>query len=120
MADVPFCPDCGKPGSALTQAQPRSPQPAQAAVPRSRSHTGRNVGIVFILLILFVVAPVVPYTFASYSFGLAGVQATGDVSLSFAIFHCGMVINVQASGSYGGFSGSYNAGNPGWVCNGSG
>jgi hypothetical protein len=74
-----------------------------------------------VILLLFFLVPVVPYTFASGSFLGVNVQATGEVSLSFALFHCGMVVNVQASGSFLGASvASYSQGNPGFVCNGNG
>ena len=119
-----FCPYCGR-GLPMTAQQTMPPQPphpvVQSATPQGKSHTGRNIAILFVLLLLFFLLPVVPYTFASYSFLGGNAQATGDVSMSFALFHCGMVVNVQATGSFAGYTiESYSAGNPGWVCNGSG
>jgi hypothetical protein len=81
---------------------------------------GRNVAILGVLLIVFFLVPVIPYTFASYSFLGATSQATGDVSLSYAAFHCGIVVNVQASTSFAGYSASRATSNPGWDCDGSG
>jgi hypothetical protein len=114
-----FCPNCGK---ALSVQVPSTPQTtAQTpASSRATSHAGRNIAIVFVLLLLFFLVPVVPYNFVNYTYLGTGVQATGDVSMSFAVFHCGMVVNVQASGSFLGFTSSYSLGSPGWVCNGSG
>lgn len=81
---------------------------------------GRNVTILAVLLVVFFLVPVIPYTFASSSFLGVNVQATGDVSSSYAVFHCGMVVNVQASASFQGYSTSRTPTNPGWVCNGGG
>lgn len=118
---VRFCPSCGKALPAIAQPPQSSSQPAQSTMSQSKSHTGRNVGALFVLVLLFFFLPVVPYTFASYSFLGTNAQATGSVSLSFVLLHCGMVVNVQASGSFLGSSvGSYSYGNPGFVCNGSG
>ena len=82
-----------------------------------QSHTGRNIAILVILLFVFFLLPVVPYTFASYSFLGANSQATGYVSPSYAVFHCGMVVDVQASSSYAGYSYNSATSNPGWTCN---
>jgi hypothetical protein len=127
-----FCPNCGKGyygspsvcpncGKSLISSQPQSAASTQMVIPQiSKSHTGRNIAITVILLVIFFVVPIVPYTFVNYSYAGGYAHAMGDVSLSFAIFHCGEVVNVQASGLYFGYSSSYSLGSPGWVCNGSG
>jgi hypothetical protein len=120
-----FCPSCGKAVATPAQTgQPLASPPTSSSRPmtsQSHSHTGRNIAALFFLLLLFFLLPVVPYTFASYSFLGTNAQATGDVSLSFVLLHCGMVVNVQASGSFLGSNvGSYSYGSPGFVCNGSG
>gem|GEM_PF-1213833 len=128
---MPFCPNCGQPypvglnycrncGTSLS-ATP-TPQPVQAyqTSPPTKSQAGRNITILFFLLLLFFLVPIVPYSLVNYSYLGTSAQATADVSPSFAVFHCGMVVNVHASGSYLGYSTSYSLGNPGWVCNGSG
>ena len=124
-ANMFFCPSCGKAIPSVTQpTQPSQASPQsviQSRASQSGSHAGRNIGILFVLLLLFFFLPIIPFTFASYSFLGGNAQATGDVSMSFAMFHCGMVVNVQASGSFAGYTvGSYSEGNPGFVCNGSG
>ena len=91
-----------------------------SGVPQSQSHGGRNIAVLFVLLLVFFLLPVFPFTFASYSFLGTNAQATGDVSLSFALFHCGIVVNVQATGSFLGFNAGYSLGNPGFVCIGGG
>jgi len=88
----------------------------QPSANSSKSHMGRNVAIVVVLLAFFFLVPVFPYTFASASFLGVSAQATGSVSLSYPVFHCGMVVNVQASASFQGFSASQSKTNPGWVC----
>ncbi|MDG6914250.1 MAG: hypothetical protein JRN14_03225 [Nitrososphaerota archaeon] len=98
---------------------------AQTPAPPQRlahtSHAGRNAGILIVLLLFFFVVPIFPYTFASGSLLGVNVQSTGDISLSYMLFHCGMVVNLQASGSFLGYSvANYNEGSPGFVCNGSG
>jgi hypothetical protein len=119
-----FCPHCGKALSANTQATqsyPPSPPPVQVVVPQqSKSHAGRNAGILLVLLLLFFLLPIVPYTFASYSYLGVNAEATAYVSPSFAVFHCGMVIGVQVSSSYYGYGAYSQQQNPGWVCNGGG
>ena len=78
---------------------------------------GRNATILAALLIVFFLVPVIPYTFASFSFLGVTSHATGDVSFSYVVFHCGTVVNVQASASFLGQSASRPTSNPGWVCN---
>jgi hypothetical protein len=73
--------------------------------------------IFFILLVLFFVLPIVPYTFASASvFGLVNVQVTATVSLSYAMFQCGYVSNPTITGTFLSFSGSYTNPSSGFYC----
>jgi hypothetical protein len=131
FSDLPFCPSCGRSyegeftfcphcGKALTSpiGQVRA-SPVQTTSTQ-KSHIGRNLGIALVLLLLFFFLPVFPYTFYSGSYAGVNVQATADVSLSFAAFHCGMVVNVQISGSFLGYNAGYTRANPGFVCNGNG
>lgn len=121
--NIAFCPYCGRNLSApAMQAQPRQPvATTQSSNLRpSTSHAGRNAVIVIILLLLFFLAPVVPYTFASYSFLGANVQASAYVSPSFAVFHCGLVVNPQVSGSGYGIAGSYSTAQWAFTCNANG
>jgi hypothetical protein len=88
-----------------------------AAAPNS--HVKRNLavlGILVIFLIVFFAAPVVPYTFASYSYGGYSASATGTVSMSYALFHCGEVSSTSAGVTIGGYTYNYGATASGWAC----
>jgi hypothetical protein len=89
------------------------------AAQRSGSHLWRNIAIIFVVILLFFLLPVVPYTFSSYSFLGSSYRATGYVSPSFVAFHCGVVVDVYVQSTYVGINTSSSTQNPGWVCNGS-
>src|SRR5579862_6076510 len=108
-----FCPECGTKLSYSNVTFPRDlPSSAQNVPPVSRTYTphhhyGRYLLLIIFLLVFFLL-PIVPYTFSSASvFGLAGVQVTAQVSLSYALFHCGYVANPSVSGSFFGAGGTY-------------
>jgi hypothetical protein len=62
---------------------------------------------VIALLIIFLLAPIVPYSTSSGIALGASVELTAQTSMSYAIFQCGLVSNPHVSGSYLGSSISY-------------
>lgn len=120
VAEMPYCPYCAKEvspqaiacpncGHPLQQAQPVPSTPQPTPQP-SKSHAGRNFAVVMIILIiLFFFVPFIPASAVSGNFGFSS-QASGFVSPSALVLHCGMVF-VQGSSSFLGYaysSGSYN------------
>jgi len=57
--------------------------------------------IIIILVVVFFLLPVVPYSFASFSFSGVTVSATATVSPSYYVLGCGLVWHPVVQGSSG-------------------
>lgn len=82
-------------------------------------HAGRNAAIIIVvLLFIFFFLPIVPYNYTVKSnLGLTTTHVTGDVSPSAYLFGCGLVLNIQGTGSVFGVQVSQSASVSGFYCN---
>ncbi len=74
--------------------------------------------VAVVLIVVFFFVPIVPYTSSTSSaFGLASTQVTGQVSPSFYIFGCGLVLDVRGTGSVFGIQVRQSSTVSGFFCN---
>ena len=80
--------------------------------------TGAKVAIILgVLLVLFFFVPLVPYNNTSSSyFGAATTTVTAQMSPSFYMFGCGVVLNMQGTGSMFGVTVSQSQSVSGFYC----
>lgn len=110
------CPSCGR----LIQAGKPPVQLYKA--PREPTRYAVIAVIIVIFLIVFLCAPMVPYTFASheaYCYGTyycsPSYSVTGGVSISYSLFKCGVYVINGGSVTAFGYQSSYS-GSSGWKC----
>ncbi|MDA4123579.1 MAG: hypothetical protein OK456_10410 [Thaumarchaeota archaeon] len=74
-------------------------------------------GIIVIIVLVFFLAPLVPYTFSSVNFAGYSGNVSAQVSPSFYALGCGIVFNPTQSGSLGGITVSHQIYSGGeWQC----
>ena len=84
-------------------------------------HTGAVVGaiVVVVVVLAFLFAPIIPYTFSSANFAGYSGSVSATVSPSFYALGCGIVFNPTESGSLGGVTVSHQIYSGGeWRCKG--